>query len=863
MRVRRRKGMLAAGLAIATAATVSTVHMAGAQAAEVTLRSGDYELVIADGDVPHPVTVREVGSGATVLVEEQPLQLILKNGNTPTDADGTYDSVVLEGDQLVATGEVRSPAGSVFAFEDRYEVAASGGFSVDRSVSVASADADDEGFNSRFTIGSVDPRPIDDYRFLAPGVWYDRNEHVPPGALASDYGDDYLYFRETRMPLPFVMMHDPATGLDVSLAHENPEAASDVDEGSGAWLVDGDITHAALGAQQVPSTELAIVYPAMEGEKNYVDRGADWVRRSSPVAPGYTQHYEFRLNVDRAGDFGDAVRNSWRYHWEMSDPQIQKVPIQSVYDASIAVLASYVQDYNGVPGLPFSVWLPDGNVNEVSFQMGFVGQQIPAAYLLLREGYDSGNADYIDKGRRILDFWAEHSAAPSGLPRTWWDIDPGQWRSFYPTYLRIATDGMEGMLRATELMRDRGEPIAQWETYTRGFGDWLVEHQNADGSYYRAYNLEGTAPEHEAKYNTHNAVPFLLELAEYTGEARYRDAALEAGEYAYQNVHIPAAYVGGTPDNDNVTDKEAALLALRSFLALYDHTGEQRWLEAAEQAADFGETWSYAWNYPVDSSRPAYAQYGVRGQSLIATGHSGMDTWQSGSLFDFYRLYEATGDEHYLEYARHTANETKLTTQWPGNPLGYARDGLLEEAVGLSDLRYGGVNLWLPWNSVAHAEPLARLEDAYGTMDVDDIGAEPGTGQQIRNRHSGLCLDDYDFGTEAGAEVVQWTCNGQANQDWQLTDLGNGYHAIRNSYSDLCLDDYNWGTEPGAEVVQWTCNGLEVQQWEIADAGGGYVNIVNRHSGLCLDNYNWGTAPGAEVRQWTCLNNAAQQWAIA
>ncbi|WP_026923502.1 RICIN domain-containing protein [Glycomyces arizonensis] len=857
--------MFAAILAIATAATTMTVHMAGAQAAEITLRSGGYELVVTDGDVPRPVMVREIASGAAVLAEEQPVQLILKNGNTATDAGGKYDSVAVDGTALVATGEVRSPAGSVFRFEDRYSVAEAGGFSVERAVTVVSADPADQGFNSRFTIGSTSPRPIGDYRFLAPGVWYDHNDHVPPGALASDYSDDYLYFREMRMPLPFVMMHDPASGLDVSIAHENPETGSDVDEGSGAWLVDGDITYAALGAQQVPSTKLAIVYPGMEGEKNYVDRGADWVRRSNPVTPGYAQHYEFRINVDRSGGFGEAVRESWRYHWEMSDPQIQKVPVQSVYDSSIAVLASYVRDYNGVPGLPFSVWLPGGEVNEVSFQMGFVGQQIPAGYLLLREGYDSGNADYIDKGRRILDFWAQNSAAPSGLPRTWWDINPGQWRSFYPTYLRIATDGMEGMLNAAELMRDRGTPVAQWEAYMRGFGDWLVAHQNADGSYYRAYNLAGTAPVHEAKYNTHNAVPFLLGLADYTGDGRYRDAALRAGEYAYQNVHLPAAYVGGTPDNDNVTDKEAALLALRSFLSLYDHTGEQRWLDAAEQAADFGETWSYAWNYEVSSTRPAYDLYGVRGQSLIATGHSGMDTWHSSSLFDFYRLYEATGDDHYFEYARLLANETKLTTQWPGNPLGYARDGLLEEAIGLSDLRYGGVNLWLPWNSVAHAEPLAHLEDAYGTMDVDDIddtGGEPDTGQQIRNRHSGLCLDDYDFGTEPGAEVRQWTCNGQDNQDWFLTDRGGGYVAIRNSYSDLCLDDYDFGTEPGAEVRQWTCNGLDVQQWQVVDAGGGYSRLVNRHSGLCLDNYNWGTAPGSEIRQWTCNGQANQQWQL-
>ncbi|GAB4004620.1 hypothetical protein GCM10029992_50180 [Glycomyces albus] len=136
-------------------------------------------------------------------------------------------------------------------------------------------------------------------------------------------------------------------------------------------------------------------------------------------------------------------------------------------------------------------------------------------------------------------------------------------------------------------------------------------------------------------------------------------------------------------------------------------------------------------------------------------------------------------------------------------------------------------------------------------------------GVEIRNRHSDLCLDDYEWGTEPGAEVRQWTCNDYSVQDWNLSPIGNGYYTISNVYSGLCLDDYEWGTEPGAEVRQWTCNGQSVQQWEVVDTGDGYVNLVNRYSGLCLDNYNFGTEPGAEVRQWTCNGGAVQDWLIS
>ncbi|WP_198587213.1 RICIN domain-containing protein, partial [Glycomyces xiaoerkulensis] len=58
-------------------------------------------------------------------------------------------------------------------------------------------------------------------------------------------------------------------------------------------------------------------------------------------------------------------------------------------------------------------------------------------------------------------------------------------------------------------------------------------------------------------------------------------------------------------------------------------------------------------------------------------------------------------------------------------------------------------------------------------------------------------------------------CNGNEVQQWEIVDAGGGYSNIVNRYSGLCLDDFEWGTEDGAEVRQWTCNGSEVQDWTI------------------------------------------------
>lgn len=64
------------------------------------------------------------------------------------------------------------------------------------------------------------------------------------------------------------------------------------------------------------------------------------------------------------------------------------------------------------------------------------------------------------------------------------------------------------------------------------------------------------------------------------------------------------------------------------------------------------------------------------------------------------------------------------------------------------------------------------------------------------------------------------------------------------------------GTTPGTKVVSWTCNGGANQRWQVTSAG----TVVGVQSGLCLDVTGGGTANGTAVRLWTCTGQANQQW---
>ncbi|MDQ1084238.1 MULTISPECIES: RICIN domain-containing protein [Microbacterium] len=152
---------------------------------------------------------------------------------------------------------------------------------------------------------------------------------------------------------------------------------------------------------------------------------------------------------------------------------------------------------------------------------------------------------------------------------------------------------------------------------------------------------------------------------------------------------------------------------------------------------------------------------------------------------------------------------------------------------------------------------------SLGATAPASAAAPVGTGpnQEIRNQQNTLCMDDYAFNTQPGAEVRQWTCLEGQNQLWAITDLGNGYAEIKNKHSNLCLDNFNFATAPGSEVRQWTCNGADVQQWQLTDVGGGWTEIRNKYNNLCVTSAA-SPVDGVLLAQQTCNNSGVQRWRL-
>jgi hypothetical protein len=82
----------------------------------------------------------------------------------------------------------------------------------------------------------------------------------------------------------------------------------------------------------------------------------------------------------------------------------------------------------------------------------------------------------------------------------------------------------------------------------------------------------------------------------------------------------------------------------------------------------------------------------------------------------------------------------------------------------------------------------------------------------LRNGKSGLCLDVPNSSTASGLQLDQWTCNGDANQQWAFDPVGSDFVLVGMN-SGKTVEVKGQSTTQGASVDQWPGNGGSNQTW--------------------------------------------------
>ncbi len=127
------------------------------------------------------------------------------------------------------------------------------------------------------------------------------------------------------------------------------------------------------------------------------------------------------------------------------------------------------------------------------------------------------------------------------------------------------------------------------------------------------------------------------------------------------------------------------------------------------------------------------------------------------------------------------------------------------------------------------------------------------------------CADVNGRSTASGADIIQWSCNGQTNQQFAFTHLGSGIYEIRPVHSNLCMGVAGNSGANGADVVQLTCNASTGQRWlvrPVSGQSGVFELLAQSGTNQCLAVAGSSTTAGADIIQNSCTGAANQRFRI-
>ncbi|MFC5449864.1 glycoside hydrolase family protein [Paenibacillus aestuarii] len=704
---------------------------------------GDYTLVFKDGGI-------EVQKNNIPLYfNKRPMFVTVKTVFAVSEFyDTAYSEIEDSGDKIIAKGTLIVPSGSEFSFADVYERAGVG-FKVSRNVKVLK-EGDDLGFSTKLSLVMTESDDPHDYNCFAPGVWYKQNEYAPDYAIGKDLDCEYFYRMETSYALPLFAMQNIASGETATLSRWAADVTmQSVDIVRSENSLDRKLTIGAIGMSRpesrtlnylyygfavrkefetkVDGLSIDYMYPGCDGQMprrnqyaglDYSGKSKNFQRVYHPVEVGFEQNYAVSVNVGHYSNFQLMMRDAWRLAYDRMRDKLFEVDNGLHFHNCMKILTKYTRQYGDSYGLPFACQLPDMDISCVSFQFGFVGQQPGIGYQLLRYGDKENVPEAFEKGEKIIEFWVNTAMTEFGLPQMCYNPNIKAFEP-YPHYVRMLADGIEAILDAYLYMRRKGDERPAWLEFCRKTADWLVNIQNEDGSFYRAYNTDNSI-RMNSKSNTPSVIRYLIQFYLVSGDDRYKTAAIKAGKWSFDNNYRNMEYRGGTCDNMDILDKEAGIYALFGFLALFDLTGEDIWLEGAIGAADYTETWTYAWAFPIRTLWPKHPfnKYSISGQSIITIG-GGADVYMAACAYTYYRLYVITGDEHYLDFAEFIHKNTRQSNDVDGSN-GYIMPGLGHESGNFTSQTLQSHYHWLPWCTYVEVDPASRLYDTFGGYEIAD-----------------------------------------------------------------------------------------------------------------------------------------------
>ena len=293
----------------------------------------------------------KLNAPAASFEQSAPLAIeVVDKSGAATWLYGAYDNVSAQNGALNCNGELRSANGTRFVFSDVY-TRDGDGFQLQRRVEIATPNAQDAGFSSRFGLAFITTKTARDVDVLMPGAWYLHNQTVPPGWFASDLDVQSLMLRGDRLGLPLVMARDIGDGTMLELERVGGVPTTIAADAGSARLIDARIQVGALGFLNTGRLQAAFSFPATEDERAILnsDQPAPkrFAPRSHPVQIGVAHNYTLHFEARSTASFAAAVEQTTKAAIARARPPLLRADLKRVYRAEMDLLNSVIQPYNG------------------------------------------------------------------------------------------------------------------------------------------------------------------------------------------------------------------------------------------------------------------------------------------------------------------------------------------------------------------------------------------------------------------------------------------------------------------------------------------------------------------------------------
>lgn len=612
------------------------------------------------------------------------------------------------------------------------------GLMVHRSLKVSGDD--NRSFSTSLSFPFVKPLSINDVQYFIPGIIYGSTNGLPKNAFFENKDVKSIYIREDRCSTPLIgaYMTDGSSLTLINALPNGKTSKADAETTKTLDMCDHIFDFGSVfTTEKNNAVSIGYNFPGNEGEITYADWGyPDWQKkiqkwryRTLPLKNNLTKEFTIILRFGEEKKYSDFYSNTWRQVFDMYNPKVNIQNIENCKKASLQMLSSKVNNGKFGYGIPNWISGPKGietPVEDNQTTLGFTGKILETANFLL---YAS---DEYPEYREIFKKQAEGlikniiQKLPVSPPiAEGFDLNNGNLvlalRHEDWFYLRTYSDDMKAMMRAILYERKKGIEHPDWLKWVKDYADWLISQQYAEGGFPRNWNAKTGKVNNPSPQSSYNAIPMLVLLYKATNDVKYLNSALKAGEFCLKN-QSNGLFIGGTIDNPNATDKEAAALSLEAYLSLYELTKQKKWLNAAELAAVFEATWMYTWNVPMpDNSNAALLHWkenvSTVGFGLISTGHSLVDAYSAFEVDEFAKLYQYTKKDLYLKIAKILLHNTLGMMAIKDRMYDFNEAGYQQEHWSFAPLRGMGHNRgWLPWVSCCHLNGIYGLQQFSPTL---------------------------------------------------------------------------------------------------------------------------------------------------